>query len=445
MNQSESASFGRSVGAVARFHAPLVVQAALLAAAGPLLQHALARAADPSRQIAGFWLAFSLAGLLQAGVLAVQQAALAGRRRGVAEARLALGAAAVAAATSAALLGLGLLALFEPRALGGCGIGIALAGTAGRVLLVLAGAPPFLAGRGFAAGRLVAAGRSAPLAWAGLVRLVTLAVACSPVVLPAGDEAVGAARAVLVASVAECAVVAVFASRVPRSPAVAPERRGWRRVALPVVASLLAWSAVRPLVHSVLGGLAHPLAAQAAFGAVMPALMLVGAPLWALFDVTLALPRGRSALRAVRAWGCCCAAAATACFTVACWPPAGAWLLGRVMGVPGSLVPVVAAAVPWLALLPPILVVRAIGNAWLLRRGGFDRTLALAPARLALVAIAGWTVTRLAPATNGAALGVAMVVAGDALDAALVLMLATRASTHAHAGDPVPEDWRQAA
>lgn len=439
MGSSQTASFGHGTTGVARFHAPLVLQALLLALAGPTMQHALARASDPPTQTAGFWLAFSIAGFLQAGVLALQQAALAARQRGVAPGRIAAASAIVAALTALALAGLGGAAMAHPAALTWCGVGESLGALTGRVLLTLAIVPPLVAFRALAAARLVSAGRSAPLALAAVVRLAALAVFASPACIVPGREAAGVALATVGAVALECVVVMAAATRAPEARAQDGGEGvpvSWLAVAWPVVASLLAWTAMRPLVHAVLGRLDHAVEAQAAFGAALPLVMLIGAPLWTLFEVTLALPRGTHETGALLRHGAACAVAGSAFLMLGALTPLGHGLLGM-LGVPRALVAETSAALPVLALLPPVLVVRAIANALLLRAGGADRALAIAPLRLALAGGAGFACAQLFPAANGAVLGASLVVGGDVLDAAyVVLLLALRRD--AASSDAVP-------
>ncbi|MFN8588652.1 MAG: hypothetical protein U0704_12735 [Candidatus Eisenbacteria bacterium] len=428
MTTTVTATAGADVRAVARFHAPLVAQAALLALAGPVLQSALARASSPHEATAAFWLAFSLATLAQSGALAVQQAGLAARRRGAPRRDVVRIAAVLGAGGSLVLALLAAASWQGGGPLRMVAAAPAVIAMAARVLLIMAPVPAFVAARGVLAGDLALAGHSAPLAWAGLLRLAVLWLALLPVAGSAARVVAGAAAAATCAVAVDLLLLARVRGRGHGREELLRPEAGTKVVAtlMPVVGGLLVWTAIRPLVHAALGGLANPVDAWAAFGATLPVLMLAGAPVWCLSDVMLAAPRGVTGERPLLAYGATFAALVSVLLAAASWPPFGDPLLFGVFSVPPTLVPAVRGAMPLLAAVPLVLALRALAGAWLLRHGGADRVLTFAPLRLLVVLAAGMLAARLWPGTDGARLGVALVLLGDVADAALLLVSVAR-------------------
>src|SRR5262249_55946135 len=64
----------------------------------------------------------------------------------------------------------------------------------------------------------------------------------------------------------------------------------------PPAGSLMVWTFLRPVIHSVRGRLSDPELAQASFGVIQPIVLVACSPLWALQDVSLVLARRRSDL-----------------------------------------------------------------------------------------------------------------------------------------------------
>ena len=423
--------------AIARFHFPLVAHAWLLALSGPALNFALTRSAEPHVHLAAFWLAASVALLVQSGAGVLQPATAAALRRGVSHARLAAVSSAVGASAALLLAILGATAAGDALFVHAFGASPDIAALARRTLFALAPAPLFVAARGVLTGTLVASGRSMPLAFATAARLAVLAVFTSGLVAPGAQSgALAAAHALVFAAAADLAVAGFFAGAafgaplVSLAPSPAPARGGFLRIVGPLAASALVWAAVRPLVNAVLGRHADAVTAHAAFGALVPVLMLTCAPLWCLLETTLALPRDSRDLHAVTRFAGASAAAASLALLVLAWTPFGAAFLARAFSIPAALLPSVAPALALLALEPVVLAVRAVAQGLLLRRGGADHVLALAPLKLALVAGAGFALAPRLPAVGGATLAVGLIVAGDLLDAALALFAVRRLGAH---------------
>ncbi len=460
-----------TVRAIARFHLPLVANAWLVTAAGPLLDAALGRAADPHRQLAAFWLAFGVLMFAESACLVLPQVTAATLARGRTLAPVALAAGALAALASVLVLAIARTPLGTPvfaTLLAAPGPAAALARDA---LAPMALVPPLVALRGVAAGASVRARRTGALALATLVRVLALATLVVAVVAShLRVDAIVAAWAMVFATAAEAAVVtlAAIASRdradaaratephagghadaageeargadAPADAARAPARAtpgplasalgALARLALPLAAASLVWNATRPLVGALAGRLAEPELAQAAFGVVLPLLMTSCAPLWALLDAAIVLPGSDADVRRLARYGAGAALAFAAAIALVAATPLSALVLERGLALSPSLAHVVAPALVLLALEPFALAARALAQGLLVRAGLAGVVLAIAPARLALTLVAGLAIARLAPHANPAVFTLALFVGGDALEALLYGVAVRR--THAH-------------
>lgn len=439
-----------TVNAIARFHLPLVANAWLVTAAGPLLDAALGRATDPHRQLAAFWLAFGVLMFAESACLVLPQVTAASLARGRTLAPVALAAAALAAFASALVFAIARTPLGTPVFATLLAAPAPAAALAREALAPMALVPPLVALRGVAAGASVRARRTGALALATLVRVLALAALVVAVVAwHVRADAVAAAWAMVLATAAEAAVVtfAAIATRgherdaLPRAPEpLAPALVALAHLALPLAAASLVWNATRPLVGALAGRLASPELAQAAFGVVLPLLMTSCAPLWALLDAAIVLPGSDTDVRRLARYGAGAALAFAAAIALVAATPLSALVLERGLALSPSLARLVAPALVLLALEPFALAARAIAQGLLVRAGLAGVVLAVAPVRLALTLVAGLAVARLAPHANPAVFTLALFVGGDALEALLYGVAVRRTGAHhvAHHAPGVP-------
>jgi hypothetical protein len=402
------------------FAAPLVATSWLMTVAGPLLDVALTRTREPRVELAAFWLAFAVALTLQSAGNALQSATLALADSPAARARLMLAAVALGGlGVALALLGAGPAGgvLFE-RVLP---TSARVAARAREVLGWLAPLPLLTALRGLAGGMALRARRSQAVAAAALARTAVLAGVVGAAVASGRGAGAGIAALALVAgALVETAMIGVVALRVARadttaSPAPSPVAL-WRAGA-PLLAAALAWTLTRPLVNAVLGRLADPELAQAAFGVVLPILMVSCSPLWALQESSVVLPHGRDELRHVVRHAAEAALVFAGVVALVALTPLRDLLLARVFRLPADLTRAVGPALALLVFEPPVLAARAVAQGVLLRTRRTGAFLVVAPLRAALQLGVGLTVAERFPHAGGAALGLLLLIGGDAFDA----------------------------
>jgi Na+-driven multidrug efflux pump len=415
--------------AIARFLLPLALNGWLVTLAGPVLNAALGRAAEPRLHLAAFWLAFTVLLVIQSACLVLQQVTAASLRR-----REPLAAVAV----GAALLGLGSALLVLAVAVTPLGDVVfrvliptpaATATLARAVLAPMAIIPLLIAVRGLAGGVALTGRRTELLAIATIVRVLMLAAAGAVVVgLHVGASAVAVAWALVLGTASEtmflAAAVAIFRDPAPAAVAARRPARPFAlapvfRLALPLAVATLVWTCGRPLVGAILGRLADPELALAGFGVVLPVLLVTCAPLWAFLDVALVLPQVRGDLRTLVRFALLASVAFSLAIAAVTLTPLRGPVLRLAFALPPELERVALPALALLALEPVILSTRAIAQALLIRAGRGGLLLALSPVKLACMLAAGLLVARLDPHVNGAALALALFIGGDAVDAAL--------------------------
>ncbi len=432
---------GRPLGmrAIGRFALPLMLNAWLMTLAGPVLNVAIGRAAEPRMQLAAFWIAFTILLVCQCACLVTQQVTAAALHR-----RESFGAVA----TSSALIAVASALLVAAIAVTPAGDIVfhrliptpsRTAMLAREVLLVLSVIPLLVAVRGLASGLAVYDRRTELLAMATFVRLLVLAAVAAAVVgLGWGTGAIPAAWMLVGATAAEAAFLATAAFLRARHPAAAEpagERHGSLvpvlRLALPLAAASLVWTVARPLVGAVLARLAEPELAQAGFGIVFPILLVTCAPLWVFLDVAIVLPRSADDVRCVARFAALAALAFTAGVSALAWTPFGGRVLCFGIAMPPELARQVLPALALVAFEPLVLSARAVSQGLLVRSGRTAMVLALSPIKLVFMLAAGLLVARLAPYANGAALALALFIGGDAIDAVLFGAAAWRAARSA--------------
>ena len=401
---------------LARTYAPLAAAALLAALSGPVLNHALARAPHPAAALAGFWIGYSVLQLLEAACFVWQSTSLAFLEAPRARRRLATLALATGAATSGVvwLAGQPAVAGWVFRVL--VPTSAAAAAAAAEVLRALALLPALVAVRGVLAASVLRDGRGAAIP-AGLLARLAVLVAW-PATFPESAGVRGACEALLAASAVELVVLALARSASRQIPAhhVPPAAARVAAVAGPLVLSALAWAALRPVLHAVLGRLAQADLAQARFGLVFAVFLSLCAPVWALRDLAVLADGFGASRTAVRRFAGGIAAAASLAFAavlvVAALLPGTHGAFGFGPGT-GEFAWV---ALALLALAPALVAARCPAQGALIAR---HRTAAFAwvpAARLALTGAFGFALARLLPSADGAALGGALLLGGEVFE-----------------------------
>ncbi len=187
----------------------------------------------------------------------------------------------------------------------------------------------------------------------------------------------------------------------------------------PLAVAALAWTLTRPLVHAVLGRLADPDPAQAAFGVALPLLLVTCSPLWALQEAALVLPSNRRDWSALTRFARHASLAASAALALLAWTPAGFALVRACFALPPGLADALRPALALLVPAPLLLAWRAVSLGALLRTGRTRVLLAAAPLRLVLLSAAGFAIVSRAPAASGAVVGLGLMLLGELADAVL--------------------------
>jgi hypothetical protein len=313
-----------------------------------------------------------------------------------------------------------------------------IAALARSVLVTLAPIPLLIAIRSVAGGLVVASRRTHLIAMTSMIRIaVVLGSAAAVLVLHWEGGARAAAWMLLTGILAETVGVVALAFReLSVRRLVSRRRRGALRtiaaLAGPLAVATLAWTASRGVIHAVLGHLRLAGLAQAAFGVILPLMMVTCAPLWALLDTCLVLPRSRADF--TRLIGYAAVLCAISCSTLALLAGSAmgrAWLT-QAFGLGPELSTLLAPALGTLTLAPPLVAARALAQAVLVKAHRAGVMMITGPVRVFLMLIVGLMVAGRRPDVNGAALALALVLGAEALDAA-VLGLKSRAACR-HAG-----------
>ena len=411
-------------GRFARFYAPLAATSLLLTATNPLLAAALARTPSPANALAGYSVAFALAGVLYSPLLVVQQ---------VAANRLLCGRDLVPVRRFALALGTGFSVLGAAVAFTPLGEWVfrGLVGVDGAVFEEARGAmallwpAPFLTGlRALHQGRLVAGHRTHPIAVATGARTAVLAVvAFALTLLPAGAW-LGAA-AFTVGLVVETALVGWAAA--PRPGVVPLVGRGEPIIlfSTPLMLNVLLWWSTPLLLNAVLARTPRPELALAAFAVVEAVAWFITAPVGQLQHAAIALVDGRPCHRRVRTWSGALALGVAAVMAVLALPGVREVVLRTGFGLEPTLLEAAARALP-LAVAYPLLYahrqyyqglfVRA-HCPWPVGWGAVLRVLTIAAA--APFALRRW-------GGEGAALGVGLAVVGLIVEGAFLERLSHR-------------------
>lgn len=425
---------------VLRFYLPLVLTSQMMTLSTPVINLGLGRAHDPAHALASYAVGFTLAVFMNSPALVSNQAASALLRDEAASVRTLLGTfLAVGLLVSAADLLLALTPLGDLVLQSVMGVPHDIAESAKRVLLVMSPIPALLAVRGVYHGVIMTAERTTLITLSTGVRLALLSAVIALLlagVLGMPGELAGAAA--LLAGIAGETVIVVVTTRTSLRRHLARHRHlgsegpaDVLRFSLPLFVSAYVWTVQRPLINLILARSAEPKLALAAFGVVAPLVLLTASPLWALQPTTLVLPRTRADLRLLHRFSW----AVSGGFSLALLllaVLAGRPLLAGLHGLDGPLLAMTLAALPLLAGEPPLLALRSFAQGMLLRMklaGAISRAALL---KLVVLLGAGFLAVEGLGLQNGAAVGLGLILLGEAADMAVMFRAARAAVRDGH-------------
>ncbi len=424
--RNESVSWRR----ILAFYSPLVLTSLMLSLAGPVMNVAIGRAAEPMLEFAAFWIAFTIVLFVGSASLVVQQAtvSLAGR---ASPGRLITAASLVGLSASTMVLVLAGTPLGEIVFRSWISTTPRTAALAREVLVILAPVPLLIALRGVGNGVAILEQRTSRVAAGTLLRIALLAGAATLAVAVQAAGARSAAWAFLLGTAVEAACVLAASQAAIRTRLRAwgdsrPEPGAMLRIGVPLVVSTFVWMSTRPIVNAILGRLPDPELAQASFGVVLPILLVTCSPLWALLEVSLVLPRSRDDLARISRLATGTAALFSVAILLLTWTPLRHAVLRVGFGLPLQLETAVTPALMLLVFEPFLLSVRAVSQGVLMRAGRTRALLVVSPIKILLMLAAGLFVAARFPQTNGALLATVLVLGGDLFDAMMYSIQARR-------------------
>lgn len=440
-----------AIRSLLRFHSPLAMQAVLLTLSGPLLGGIVARSASPERELASFWLAFTVALFAQSLCLALQQSTIAAVRADVPLQSVLRSALIIGSSASLALalladqrIGLRFFSQVIPTL-------PATAAHACELLRILTPIPLLISLRSVAQGIAVGRRRTALVAThtAARVLVLFLGLATAMTFAPIGGARVGAWLILAGISLETAGMIWATASVWLREWTSASStsqslNRSWNwRFTAPLAVAALGWTATRPMLHAVLGRLEDPERAQAAFGLLLPWLLVCGAPLWALLETTLVMAQDRARERAVHHFAMLLAAVTSATIAVLILPAVRPLWLDHALGGAHGLRPWIEPGLPLLVLTPWLIAIRAVAQGRLMREGRARVLFVLAPIRLLGVIAAAGAALYFHPPVHGSVLALGLVLCGDGIDAIGYAWAALRPvrpalRTRSHTEEPAP-------
>jgi len=436
------------------FYWPLVLTSQMMTLAGPLINMALGRAADPATQLAGYGVGFALLAFLNSPLYPfVQTNAVLGvgplARRSLLAKQLVL-------ATALALLELALALAPGGAALIGRLMGStpAVSALAQQVALVQWPIPFLLTLRGHFHGIAMRRHSTRGIGEATGLRLLALG---GLLLATLGAErlpgAVLGAAALTVGIAVETFYMGWRSGRrlrfdgAPAAPADEPAGDlpvAWRRLwdfTGPLMVNAVTWSAMRPLLNAIVGRTADPDLAQASFGLVFPLLLLSSSPLWAFASTAAVLVKRREDLPVMLRFGVATIALFVLSIALCVWTPLRDWALAQLFSLaPGApLAAAVALAMLWLPYQPITLGLRTINSGYLMAQ---ERTRSIGAAsalKLLLVIVVGFAVVRVAPTLNGALLGTLLLLGSETVETLLILLRVHRLHAPTPATPALPE------
>jgi hypothetical protein len=435
------------------FYWPLVLTSQMMTLAGPLINMALGRAADPATQLAAFGVGFALLAFLNSPLYPfVQTNAVLGvgplARRSLLAKQLVL-------AGSLALLQLTLALAPGGAALIGrlMGSSPAVSALAQQVALVQWPIPILLTLRAYFHAITMRRHRTRVIGEATAMRLVALgglllgafgAGHLPGAVLGAAALTLGIAAETLTMSLRAgrrpVAAGADAADGLPAADAPVAWRRLWDFTG-PLMVNAVTWSAMRPVLNAIVGRTADPDLAQASFGLVFPLLLLSSSPLWAFASTAAVLVKRREDLPVMLRFGVGTIAIFVLSIALCVWTPLRDWVLTHLFALPAAapLATAVAAALLWLPYQPITLGLRTINSGYLMAQE-HTRSIGIASAlKLLLVLIVGFPLVRAAPALNGALLGTLLLLGSETVETLLILLRVRRLHAPTPAAPALPE------
>ena len=344
----------------ARFYAPLAATSLLLTVTNPLLISAMSRSVDPAIALAGFGVAFSLCGVLYSPVLVGQQVAatklLHGLRfKSIQSFWVRIGVLSSLVAVAVAFTSLG------DWVFGGVmGVSGDIFDEARTAIALLAPVPLLTAVRAVHQGRLVAAHRTNPIAYATGARTAVLAlVAAVLAVSTRGGAWVGAAAFTMGLLVETVLVVGARAGADGTYHPVAAEGvepgatdDDMLRFSTPLMVNVLLWWSTPLLINSVLARSPFPAEAIAAFVVVEAVAWFLAAPVGQYQHVSIGLVDCKRAHRAVQRWSLVLATGVALLVALVSIPLVRSAVLGAVFSLDSGLLSDIGSALPFAVAYP---------------------------------------------------------------------------------------------
>jgi progressive ankylosis protein len=194
----------------------------------------------------------------------------------------------------------------------------------------------------------------------------------------------------------------------------------------PLMINAMTWSLTRPLLNAIIGRSSDPLTGHAGFGFVFPLLVLSSSPLWAFQSTTLVLAKGRNDLIKMFRFGGVTISLFIVGIGVVVWSPLRDILLHGIFSLELPMIAYVAPALMIIPFQPITLGLRTISHGYLMAR---RKTRAIGVASLIKVmgvALAGFPLVHFFPDLNGAVLGTAMLMGGEACETVIILATLSR-------------------
>ncbi len=415
------------------FYWPLVLTSQMMTLAAPIINMGLGRSDDPKVQMAGYAVGFGLLVFINSPLFPfVQTNAVLGVGS---TARRSLFRKQIGLASLFAFIQLALALIPGSEAIFGKLMGStpAVSELARKVALVQWPIPLLITTRSYFYGLVMRHKNTRIISQATGLRLALLATMIFGAMgLNHMPGAILGAAALTVGIATEMIYISLRGLRLLRRGATGidgPEPDGhvdWRRFMDfigPLMVNAVTWSAMRPVLNAIVGRTADPDLAQAAFGFVLPLLILSASPLWAFNSTTVVLVKKREDLPVMLRFGLSTIALFIVGIAVVVWTPLRDLLLDRVFSLrPGQALYV--SVVPALMLIPyqPItLGLRTISSGFLMSQ---HRTRAIglsSSIKLILVVGLGFWLVRDAPALNGAMLGTLLLMGSETLETMLIL------------------------
>jgi hypothetical protein len=182
----------------------------------------------------------------------------------------------------------------------------------------------------------------------------------------------------------------------------------------------------RALINAIIARLADPVTALAAFGVVTPLLLFFSSPLFGMQATVQVLPRHRRDLRRLARFALAVSVCLSLTAGMVAWG-AAPWILAAGYGLSGLPLAAAVPALGWIWIHPLLMGFREFGQGMLLRAGSTGPIAFSAAGRVLLVTMLGLGLVARFPGGNGAIIGIALQMAGDAWDMVLACLWGARA------------------